>query len=198
MLLEERRAGSRDMAVLDGLQFAIDGRALRVGLRGFAGVQLDKLVGEVADGHLLALLQAPAPERLQGRAVGRAFADLQGDHFRVEDIGHDLAPDLGFGAAARGADLGRFHAQLRQPAQAVVHAQRHAFHRGAGEVAGLEGLLVHAEPDAGAVRHVGGALAFEVGQQQQAVASPPERAPLRPRTSRATSRSPRAPSRWRR
>ena len=140
--------------ILNGLEFAIDLNVLWVGLGAFTGIEPDEFVGEVADGDLLALLQAPAPEGLQGRAVSRAFADFEGDDFGVEDVGHDLAPDLGFGPAAGGADLGGLDAQLGQPAQAVVHAQRHAFHGRAGEVAGLEGLLVHAEPDAGAVRHV--------------------------------------------
>ena len=47
--------------------------------------------------------------------------------------------------------------------------ERDTFHGGAREVAGFKSLRVHAEPNAGAVGHIGGAFPFEIGEQQQAV-----------------------------
>src|SRR5207249_9978763 len=59
-------------------------------------------------------LQTPAPERLQRRAVSRAFADFQRDDFGVENVGHDLTPDLRLRPAAGRANLFRLDTQDRK------------------------------------------------------------------------------------
>jgi len=61
--------------ILNSLELAIYRGVLGIRPGPFAGVKLDKPVGEAADGALLALLQAPAPKRLHRRG----FADFQGD-----------------------------------------------------------------------------------------------------------------------
>jgi len=162
-------AKTKRKVVLKVLQFAIRRGVVFIRFGGFAGIQFDKLVGDVGDGEALALLVTPAPEGLQGRAVSSAFGDFQGDDFGVENVGHNLTPDFGFSAAAGGANLGRLDAEFGEPAEAVVHAESDAFHGSAGEMAVFECFFVHAEPDAGAVRHVWSALAFEVGEQEEAV-----------------------------
>ena len=133
-------------------------------MRCLGSVQLNEVVRDLMDGDFFALLQSPAPERLQGRAVSRPFADLERDDFGVEDVRHDLAPDLRLRAAPGRANLLRFDAQLGEPAQTVVHPQRRAFHGGAGKMFRGERFRGHTEENAGAVGHVWGAFAFEIRQ----------------------------------
>src|ERR1043165_2392279 len=59
--------------VLKVLQFVINGGVFFIGFGGFAGIQFDELVGNVADGNVFALLLTPAPEGLESSAVTRAF-----------------------------------------------------------------------------------------------------------------------------
>src|SRR5207245_3946834 len=112
--------------ILERLQFTINFHLSRLWLRGLACVNFHKLIGDLVDLYLFSLLQAPAPKRLQRRSVSRAFGDLQRNNLRVENICHDLPPDFGFGAAAGHANLRRFHAEIDQPTQPVLHAQRYA------------------------------------------------------------------------
>ena len=79
-----------------------------------------------------------------------------------------MPPELCLRAAAGRADLRRLHTEFGEAAQAVVHAERDALERGAAIVARGERAGVDAEHRAAAVRDVGRALAFEVGQQQEA------------------------------
>ena len=93
MLLENVQERGRH-AILNALELTIDLGIPRVGLGCLFAIQFYELVGYLADGDFLALLQPPAPERLQRRSIGCAFADFQSDDFPIEDIGHDLPPDL--------------------------------------------------------------------------------------------------------
>ena len=120
------------------------------------------------DGQFLALLQPPAPESLQGRAVSGPFAHFERHHLRVKNIGHDLAPDLRLGPSAGGANLRGPDPQPGQPAQAVIHAQGHAFHGRPREILRRVGPLVDPEQDARPGRDVGGAFPLQIGQQHQA------------------------------
>ncbi len=88
-----RAQGTREV-VLERLHFPIDGDTAGVRLTRLGLVDADEFAGEVLDRIALALLQTPAPECLERRAVGRAFADFERDDFGVEDIGHDLPPQL--------------------------------------------------------------------------------------------------------
>ncbi len=155
--------------ILDALEFAVDFGVAGLGLGGLGAVEGDELLGEVMDGDVFAGLEAPAPEGLEGGAVGGAFGDFEGDDLGIEDIGHDLAPEFGLGASAGGADLGGLDAELGEAAEAVVHAEGDAFHGGAAVMAGAEGARVDTDHGAGAIGHVGGAFAFEVGQKEEAV-----------------------------
>ena len=168
-MVGEDRAKGGGGGVLEGLNLAVGFDGTGVGGGGFGLVQGDELVGEGFDGEAFPGVAAPAPEGLEGGPVGGSFADLEGDDFGVEDVGHDLAPDLGFGTAAGGANLGGLDAEFGEAAESVVHAEGDAFHGGAGEVRGGEGLGGDAEEDAGAGRDVGRAFAVEVGDEHEAV-----------------------------
>ncbi len=72
----ERAAEAPRQFVLKGLQFAIMRDAGLVWLSDPFAIEGDEGIGDLGDRDLLASLQAPAPERLESRAVSRAFADL--------------------------------------------------------------------------------------------------------------------------
>jgi hypothetical protein len=114
--------------VLQVLQFAVGVDIIFVWLGGFAGSEFNELIGDFGDGSVFALLLTPAPEGLKRCAISCAFSDFQGDNFGIEDVGHDLTPDFGFGPAARGTDLGRLDAEFCEATQAVIHAESDAFH----------------------------------------------------------------------
>ncbi len=138
-------------------------------MRGLAVIQFHKQVGDFGDGDLVALLQPPAPERLQRRTVSGALGDFQRHYFGIENVCYDLPPNFRFGAAAGRPNLDRLDPKLNQPSQTVIHSQRHALGCRAREVPGFERFFVDAEPNARSIRHIGCALAFEVRQKQQAV-----------------------------
>src|SRR6266536_5212679 len=96
----ENLAQRERRVVLKRLQFAVHFDAGFVRTRRLGLVQLHERVRNVADVHLLALLPAPAPERLQCRTICRALADLKRHDLGIEHVGHDLPPKPGPGAAA--------------------------------------------------------------------------------------------------
>ena len=106
---------------------------------------------------------------MEGRAVSGPFADLQRDDLSIEHVRHYLPPEFGFRAAAGRADLRGLYPEFRKPPKPVIHPQGHAFHGRPRKVAGLEGPLVHPEPNAGAVGDIRRALAFKVRQQEQVI-----------------------------
>src|SRR5206468_4093111 len=127
-----------------------------------------KLIRDLLDADVFSFRVAPSPQRLQRRAVGRAIADLESHDFGVENIGHDLPPHFRVSAAARGADLGWFHAKLAQAAQTVIHAESYSFHRRAGKMPRGEGPRSHPQKNTGPGGDVWGAFTFKIRQQEKA------------------------------
>src|SRR5438128_4231836 len=80
--------------VLKRLQLAVNFDVPRLGFGRFGWIQLDEMVRDLLNRDFLALLAAPAPERLQSGSVSRAFADFERHHLGIENVGHDLAPDF--------------------------------------------------------------------------------------------------------
>lgn len=134
-----------------------------------ASFNVTQRVGDVLDADFVALRQSPAPQRLKRGAERGTFADFEGDDLGLEDIRHDLAPQLGIGAAPGGSHLFCMDAQFGEAQQSVIHSQGDPFHGGAREMGGGEGLRSHAEGDGGAVGDVGGSFAFQVREQEQAI-----------------------------
>src|SRR5699024_909128 len=103
----------------------------------------------------------------EGDAVGGAFAGVGEDQGLFVDVGLQLTPEVGAGAAARGADLGDGDAHLSHDFQGIAHAVGDAFQQGADQVR-AGGAGGEADPGAaGGGVGVGAALAGEVGQEEQ-------------------------------
>src|SRR5260221_13243017 len=81
-------------AILDALELTIDVCIPRVRLDCLIAIEFYELVGYLADGDFVALLQSPAPERLQHRPQGCAFDDFLAHNFRGEEIARHFPPTL--------------------------------------------------------------------------------------------------------
>src|SRR6266581_5676297 len=75
-VLREDFAQRQRSLVLQGLQFAINLHVPGVRFGGFGPVQFHELIGDLGDGNPFAVVEPPAPEGLERRAVGRAFGDF--------------------------------------------------------------------------------------------------------------------------
>src|SRR5258708_5685728 len=165
-LIEPRPQRAAELVVLR-LQVAVNGAVLCLRRASGSLVHRHGLRGEVDELRLAAFAERHAPRGLQRAAERRALVLHHGDDRDAEDIRHELAPHRGTGAAAGEADLAPLHAEGGEPAQAVVHVERHALHGGARQAAGRKRRSVQPGQHAGATGQIGRALTVEVGEQGQ-------------------------------
>src|SRR5262249_62174634 len=87
----------------------------------------------------------------------------------VKGAAYFLPAGGAFRPAAGGANLAGRDAEFAQAVQAVIQSERRAFHRRTREMSDRKSLVAQPEVDAGSVRGVRRAFAFEEGNKHQPV-----------------------------